>query len=656
MGDDGHLTRITGSTWAFLRDVAIRAPGFPVDGLDAFGDGEAEALAEVARDERFQEAVTWQNRDTLRNAVRKVAADGAADDSAGRRRLDTVASYWQRYTAKNDTIGFFGPLGWGELVDDEDDVVIAPGDDIIGSRVVRFEVWAMQTLADVVGARIGAELRVGTSPAPETHLRELFEAIDDEEARKAALGDLDRLESALDDVRAATGAAAIEAALDRLDIVFADVTGAASTRNPGVAYGARTLCYLDCRRDVDVRLGPTFRDVLGEALLPLLPPARWYCGEMAAIVSGIARAVADDMGVAQHPVPAGPVFGQAFGAQMAPPPVVAERLAEVRRRFQTVLDGGAEGAAARSEAAFADWRPAWRASLYMSPDVQIAARDVEAVRAGDCLFVCGDFHSGIATHEQAFMLEQHPDPDELRRRFAANVQPPRVFPVPSPTLPRMTGRIMPTWVTPDDVSLLTAPDAAMPARFGAIPLGACTVEDSADGLQLVGPGGGVRGPLDDALFMAMFLMTVRSYSLIPDDDHVPRVTVGRAVYRRETWNVVAAQASWALAKRVDVGAARRWADRLGLPARVFVLAPVEEKPFYVDLRSPTLLRALGRALKRTVEVHGDAAKVRVSEMLPAPEDCWLPDADGRRYTSELRLCLVDMERWPSPSPWTVAAR
>jgi hypothetical protein len=31
-------------------------------------------------------------------------------------------------------------------------------------------------------------------------------------------------------------------------------------------------------------------------------------------------------------------------------------------------------------------------------------------------------------------------------------------------------------------------------------------------------------------------------------------------------------------------------------------------------------------------------------MLPAPDDCWLTDEHGRRYTSELRLVAVDLGR------------
>jgi len=30
-------------------------------------------------------------------------------------------------------------------------------------------------------------------------------------------------------------------------------------------------------------------------------------------------------------------------------------------------------------------------------------------------------------------------------------------------------------------------------------------------------------------------------------------------------------------------------------------------------------------------------------MLPAPDQTWLPDAEGNRYTSELRMVAVDLD-------------
>src|SRR4051794_33018006 len=107
-----------GGDWALWRDVAVRSTGFGVDGLEAFGaPDEGDRLADVARDPRFREAVAWQSREALRGGVDKLAAGGESP-SRGRRREEVVAAYWQRYCAKNDTIGFFGPLGWGRVADD----------------------------------------------------------------------------------------------------------------------------------------------------------------------------------------------------------------------------------------------------------------------------------------------------------------------------------------------------------------------------------------------------------------------------------------------------------------------------------------------------------------------------------------------------------
>ena len=79
---------------------------------------ESERLRAIARDPRFREAVTWQNPAALANAIDKVADGAPAKPSRVRQREEIVASYWQRYCSKNDTIGFFGPLAWGRIVDD----------------------------------------------------------------------------------------------------------------------------------------------------------------------------------------------------------------------------------------------------------------------------------------------------------------------------------------------------------------------------------------------------------------------------------------------------------------------------------------------------------------------------------------------------------
>src|SRR6478672_9831749 len=125
--------------WQLWRDFAVRSAGFPVSGLEAFGPGdEAGRLRGVAGDPLFQEAVTWQNPAALDHAVRRIAAGATGKPSRTRQREELVASYWQRYCGKTDTIGFFGPLAWGRIQDDSSPLHARSGG-LVRSRRVHFE-------------------------------------------------------------------------------------------------------------------------------------------------------------------------------------------------------------------------------------------------------------------------------------------------------------------------------------------------------------------------------------------------------------------------------------------------------------------------------------------------------------------------------------
>jgi hypothetical protein len=80
--------------WGLWRQAAVRATGFPVPGLELFGAGEDKRLPTLVADRRFREALTWQNRGVLHNALDRLAPAGSGNRQ--RRRLETVAGYWQR--------------------------------------------------------------------------------------------------------------------------------------------------------------------------------------------------------------------------------------------------------------------------------------------------------------------------------------------------------------------------------------------------------------------------------------------------------------------------------------------------------------------------------------------------------------------------------
>ena len=130
-----------------------------------------------------------------RGAARRASTSSprvASRPSRRQRRADVVAGYWQRYCAKNDTIGFFGPLAWGRFADEGDAIDVRAGA-LEHERVVHFETWAMEAVARAVGD--DALLPMG--PFPERDLRARLDG------NTEGLTALDRLEAA----RAAAAAA-----------------------------------------------------------------------------------------------------------------------------------------------------------------------------------------------------------------------------------------------------------------------------------------------------------------------------------------------------------------------------------------------------------------------------------------------------------------
>src|SRR3954471_5291735 len=163
----GHRVDLN-DDWTLWRDFAVRSSGFPVQGLAAFGAEEEERLADVARNPAFREAVGWQSRESLRRAVDKLAAAAPGSPSRRRRWADVVASYWQRYCSKNDTIGFFGPLAWGTFAEQGDAIAVHSGT-LERERVVHLETWAVEAVAAAAG--VSTPLPMG--PFPERTLRPL---------------------------------------------------------------------------------------------------------------------------------------------------------------------------------------------------------------------------------------------------------------------------------------------------------------------------------------------------------------------------------------------------------------------------------------------------------------------------------------------------
>ena len=107
----------------------------------------SRAIADTYADLLFQEAITWQNPGLAQFLRDHDAGPGAARRSKQRQRELVIANYLQRYCLKNDTIGFFGPVGWASASADVPGLEVTPGEQLIARRTTYFEVWAIDKLA-----------------------------------------------------------------------------------------------------------------------------------------------------------------------------------------------------------------------------------------------------------------------------------------------------------------------------------------------------------------------------------------------------------------------------------------------------------------------------------------------------------------------------
>ncbi|MFL6128577.1 MAG: lantibiotic dehydratase, partial [Mycobacteriales bacterium] len=308
------------------------------------------------------------------------------------------------------------------------------------------------------------------------------------------------------------------------------------------------------------------------------------------------------------------------------------------------LDLTADEVRPRLEAAFPDVGVSWSAAGLHSPDLQVAADGVDALRRGDYLVVLGELHAAWPTFDSRVFTDRHPDPERLRAALAADLGPHRVRLLLPADYPRYTSRLVESLAGPTDRQLAFAATSGAD-RDRLLPVTAAVVEEVGGELRVRGPDGRTW-PVVEVFSGLISMHAVDGLKAVSPLPHTPRVTVDRLVLARETWRTTAGATRLAgvIGERARYLAVRRWRRALDLPERVFVKLGTETKPSYVDLSSPQFAASFAAQVRGAAEAGGEDVPVTVTEMLPAVEQAWLPDAGGRRYSWELRLQVVDPRR------------
>jgi hypothetical protein len=684
-------------------------------------------LRTVAAEPRFREALSWQNPAAVAGALDSLqrVAPGTSNHDTRKREL-MIASYLQRYCLKNESIGFFGPYGWGRMEADGPPLAVRPGRGLLASRTVYFEHWPMAMLAerlaedervrDALMPRLHPLVRIdgaslvragraqevplpfaraaaacdGRTPVariveqlladeelqlsepeevrdllaelahhrvilltlelpatptrPDLALRGALEELGD--PGRPGLAALDRLESARARLAAAEGESERMAAMQALERTFAEESGGAATRNAGVTYGARTTVYEDCRRDLDLRLGPALLARVAPTLRLLLQSARWLTHSVAVRYRRALTEIYRELG--------GAVVDYADFARRADdlfsddvkqvPPLVGAVGAELRERWAAALAVPADARLVRRssaelhpalQASFAAPAPGFPSAREHCPDLLIAAASVEALGRGEGLFVLGELHLALNTLVVPSCLQQAIDPEELVLAHERDL-PRRVAPV----MP-MEARNRAVLVSPSrhDLDVETGSTRSFRPRAQVIAHSQLVVVEENDRLVVRTRDGAHQFDVIEFLDQRLSNAVAAEFGVLPEARHQPRVVIDELVVARETWRFETADLDFTGAPAAELFVrARAWAHHHGLPRFAFVKSSLEIKPCFIDFDSPTFVSLLAKLCR-------GEARLTVSEMLPSPEDVWLPDAEGNRYTCELRLVSVDPEPW-----------
>jgi hypothetical protein len=679
-----------GSGWTLWRHALVRGAGFPfalVDG--AFRSGDPGAWWRVAADARFREAVTWQNRPAVETALDALLRQPPGKGSSKTRRQQRlVAKYLQRYCAKNDTIGFFGPVGWATL---GGDAHFAPGPTLLSARATFFEPWCVLALARAVDdetrlqapVTVSGHLRLSGSKliAPDAVLPlagdelRLLRAIDGSSAAellkrlgagpwRAVLERLaarsivrwefpvtislepDRqwstgLRQERDDVaRAAGDPIALGRALESLEAEFETRTKIAPRRS---GTWARSLVFEECRRSLSMDLGTAVVERIAPALQVVLQMARWYTF---AIGTRVARALLHEH---RKRVPL-PAFWRrtvtVFEEESVP--AIDAVSAQFRRKWRTLwsstevrgdqqhLDVAAAGAFVGRN--FRAPCPGWPGARHHAPDFMWNARSPEELLAGNGTPVLSELHPGVTPLTTLSVLSLCPVRDELMTEWNADFPERLISPIPWEEFARSSqdARLAKQhwhFDIGDDFASDRPPEQVLRAADFDV------VAD--DGrLLAVQRNGALRLDLLRVFERRIKMRATAAFSLSDDADRTPRRYLGPLVVQRAQWRVES------LPFRDCEGAAT-WREAMGIPERLFARMPGEMKPIYVDLTSPI-------SVEMFIRFAAGARMVSISEMYPGPDGLWLRDAEGNAYTSEMRCIAVDPRPFDERKVWRAA--
>lgn len=708
-----------GGGWTLWKHAIVRGAGFPFSRMEgALRDPTGNRLWTIARDPLFREAVTWQNRPAVVTGLDALLRRPVGtNDAKTRKKKRLVVKYLQRYCAKNDTIGFFGPVGWATIGGDGS--VDFPVE-VTSRRRTYFEPWAILAIAQSIPMgprrmtatvtlpghlRLAGDRLIGPSiEIPlDAHQARLIRGIDGSSAatllgrlsstpeiqlrwlgvllRLAQLGlvrweypvvvahepacqliqlepteCLQRMYALLDCVSAAAGCdVSLQRALDTLGVEFSKQTQLPPRRHEGRWYAGRDLVYEECRRSIRLDFGTQVIDQIAPALRILLKIARWYTYQ-------IARALAKRLQTEFSESGSVRIGLHRFWRQTesiyqgGPPDVVREVSEHLRMKWNRLWESAEERPQGR-------YLPIEQAERWADSRFQAPCPGWPAARhhAPDLLWDAGDVESLQSGDSQAILGELHPGVNPLSTlSVLAHCD--------------VRDELQQDW-NQDFPAALISPIPG--EEFARSTIDARLANDHWH-LDL---GGNFSSelPAHRVLRVADFDVVRRGNQLVAVHVTRPltfdllgvferRIILHAATAfslwdgcatspRRYLGNLLVQRRQWALeaANTLDFVRRGNWDGLQEWRSGLGI-------PDRVFVRLPQETKPVyidfgsGLSTDWFTRLAANSSAIRISEMLPGPDGLWLCDGKGNRYTSEVRMIAVDPMEYDSELVWRDSSR
>lgn len=672
-GDPAQLSVKGSSVWRAARAAWVTALD---DYRRAYDDEERVADGALRRrlaEESVQHAVWLSNPEAYHNMLRPYLEHEGPLNARWRRVRRQMYTYLQRFCAKNETVSFFGPLAYGTVVDGPTRLETA----IPRRRKVFFAHWALRALVRVITkdrqllpdlpimptgkpadraasdvatlvGRLGdgcsirdaqrrseltgkafsgalaaalrdgcADFVLGGGPYDEGGLPGVaaqLAALPPSPARDRWRAHVDHLEDLRRRFESTNDLDTRIPLLAKIEALFTEVTGAAARRGAGANYADRAVIFEECASPFALRISRALADRWEKALRGALQACAAH-GE--ATQRAAAARVADALG----------------GDTRLSLRTYAERLADIwsaeeESRFESSHAPVYRGAHADEDlAALTAGADRQGGDRYAVIDLCPRAADPAALDQASLVLARTHHHLLV----RSWLATMHPDPDDFAADAAqwAGTQDELVgldfgrrnkgwYRFPGPEIALRP----PSWTD------FGRPDVGWPETY--------TVEVTGTGVRLHDDTRERRAyvPLSDFVKYPPYSALAHPQVLHPSfegADEVPEVTVDGVVLQRARWRVAPEQLA-APTPAARFLALRRLATRTGRRF-VFCRTDKERKPYLLDLASPLAADLAAHAAR-------DAAVITTEAMLPGPEELWLQDEDGRRYTCELRAQAI----------------